>query len=123
VVWAFKEGEEGEEGETRTRGDGVRWASNVVPNATRAATRGGRTSEEKLPRARAAPLFAPHERLQRLFHRETHGTRGPARAREVDVNGRETASFEFFFSRDDTIFCFFSIINISRITNRRVPNA
>jgi hypothetical protein len=121
VVWAFKEGEEGEEGETRTRGDGVRWASNVAPNATRAATRGGRTSEEKLPRARAAPLFAPHERLQRLFHRETHGTRGPARAREVDVNGRETASFEFFFSRDDTIFCFLGDIFLENNQSTRPP--
>jgi hypothetical protein len=55
---------------------------------------GGRTSEEKFPRARAAPLFAPHERLQRLFHRETHGTRGPARARSE----RQRASVEFFAS-------------------------
>jgi hypothetical protein len=58
------------------------------------AMRVGRTSEEQLPRARAAPLFAPHEGLQRLFHRETHGTRGPARARSE----RQRASVEFFAS-------------------------
>ena len=101
--------------------DGRQMSSCAERDGAERAMRVGRTSEEQLPRARAAPLFAPHERLQRLFHRETHGTRGPARAREVNVNGRETASFEFFFSRDDTIFCFLGDIFLENNQSTRPP--